>query len=381
VDQGGALLERVEYDSYGQAQHHWPEGITGAAGGGVVSADATAAAAAENKSIGDSLYNSDADLNRNGTVSSAEVAAIAAKVGTAGIPAGRISAYGSTVGWCGYAFNAGTNLYTVRFRHYEPANGVARWLERDPAGYMDGASLYMYGGLLPTIGSDPSGRFVHVLIGAAGGAFIGGGISVVSDLMAGKPVDWGRAVQHAAAGAVGGALAGATGGLGLLGIWADVAAGAAYGLGSGLTEQWLNWEAGGSFDLGDVVISTAAGGLGGGAIGIFFKKTGLGVMIMRRSAAAGAAGTNGAAIGRSMLTRVIPTAEREGLTYFTPSARDLPYSQLLRENQNWLKQMMRQGKWIYDRGEPLGMDPSPFYNWEREFIRRVGYTRYRCIGD
>jgi RHS repeat-associated protein len=157
VDQGGALLERVEYDSYGHAQHHWPEGITGAAGGGVVSADATAAAAAENKSIGDSLYNSDADLNRNGTVSSAEVAAITAKVGTAGIPAGRISAYGSTVGWCGYAFNAGTNLYTVRFRHYEPANGMARWLERDPAGYMAGPSLYAYGFQAPTLGGDPTG--------------------------------------------------------------------------------------------------------------------------------------------------------------------------------------------------------------------------------
>ena len=157
VDTAGALLERVEYDPYGQAQHHWPEGVTGAVGGGVTSADATAASSAVGKSIGQTGYLADADLDRDGTVTTAEASAISAKVGTAGIPAGRISAYGNTVGWCGYRFNAGPNICTVRFRHYDPATGVARWLERDPAGYLDGASLYQYGGMLPAIGADPFG--------------------------------------------------------------------------------------------------------------------------------------------------------------------------------------------------------------------------------
>ncbi|MFO0962144.1 MAG: RHS repeat-associated core domain-containing protein [Phycisphaerales bacterium] len=170
VDSAGALLERVEYDAYGQAQHHWPEGITGAPGGGVVAADSTAASGAVGKSIGQTGYLADADLDRSGTVTAAEASAVAAKVGTAGIPAGRISAYGNTVGWCGYRFNAGPDLLTVRFRHYDPAPGVARWLERDPAGYMDGASLYQYVTMQPTSGSDPVGlwgiQFGSLLIGS-----------------------------------------------------------------------------------------------------------------------------------------------------------------------------------------------------------------------
>jgi RHS repeat-associated protein len=126
-------------------------------GGGVTSADATAASGAVGKSIGQTGYLADADLDRDGTVSLPEANAIGAKVGTAGIPAGRISAYGNTVGWCGYRFNAGPNICTVRFRHFDPTPGVQRWLERDPAGYMDGNSLYSYCSLSPSIGGDHLG--------------------------------------------------------------------------------------------------------------------------------------------------------------------------------------------------------------------------------
>jgi RHS repeat-associated protein len=50
-----------------------------------------------------------------------------------------------------------TGAYTVRFRHYDPTPGVARWLERDPAGYVDGPSLYGYLGRSPVDGMDPPG--------------------------------------------------------------------------------------------------------------------------------------------------------------------------------------------------------------------------------
>jgi hypothetical protein len=45
----------------------------------------------------------------------------------------------------------------VRFRHYDPTPGMRRWLERDPAGYQDGPSLYSYLGRNPMAGTDPYG--------------------------------------------------------------------------------------------------------------------------------------------------------------------------------------------------------------------------------
>ena len=45
----------------------------------------------------------------------------------------------------------------MRFRHYDPTPGMCRWLERDPAGYQDGPSLYSYLGRNPMAGTDPYG--------------------------------------------------------------------------------------------------------------------------------------------------------------------------------------------------------------------------------
>jgi hypothetical protein len=47
----------------------------------------------------------------------------------------------------------------VRFRHYDPTPGMCRWLERDPAGYQDGPSLYSYLGRNPMAGTDPYGLY------------------------------------------------------------------------------------------------------------------------------------------------------------------------------------------------------------------------------
>ncbi|HYD00989.1 MAG TPA: RHS repeat-associated core domain-containing protein [Phycisphaerales bacterium] len=58
-------------------------------------------------------------------------------------------------GFCGYAWQPGSAVYLVRHRVYDPQLG--RWLQRDPAGYVDGMSLYQYGRGGPGNGSDPSG--------------------------------------------------------------------------------------------------------------------------------------------------------------------------------------------------------------------------------
>ncbi|MBX3322567.1 MAG: RHS repeat-associated core domain-containing protein, partial [Phycisphaeraceae bacterium] len=59
------------------------------------------------------------------------------------------------VGYAGYRFNCEEQIYCVRFRHYSPRLG--RWLERDPAGYVDGGSLYEYVRSSPVRYNDPFG--------------------------------------------------------------------------------------------------------------------------------------------------------------------------------------------------------------------------------
>ncbi len=122
--------------------------------------DHAIANAARTKEIEDPTgYNADADWNRDGEVTSTDVAAFGSTHHAGAIPAGLVAPRTSelTVGFCGYRFNPDIGAYTVRFRHYAPTPGMARWLERDPAGYVDGPSLYAYLGRSPVDGVDPSG--------------------------------------------------------------------------------------------------------------------------------------------------------------------------------------------------------------------------------
>jgi len=65
------------------------------------------------------------------------------------------SAYDNAILYCGYFFDNETGLYCVRYRFYVPPLG--RWLQRDPAGYGDGMSLYEYVSACPTGLKDASG--------------------------------------------------------------------------------------------------------------------------------------------------------------------------------------------------------------------------------
>jgi RHS repeat-associated protein len=66
-------------------------------------------------------------------------------------------------GYCGYVFNSESYLYTVRFRNYDAATG--RWTERDPAGYVNGMSLYEYASGRAPSAIDASGLFWHDIPG------------------------------------------------------------------------------------------------------------------------------------------------------------------------------------------------------------------------
>ncbi len=118
------------------------------------------------------------------------------------------------IGFTGHFRHSTSNLWLTFSRSYDPSAGG--WLSRDPVGELGGANLYAYVNNMPTMASDPDGRFAWLISGAVGaifGAVVSGGISVVGDLWNGRNVDWRRAGLEAGKGALAGAIAGATFGL------------------------------------------------------------------------------------------------------------------------------------------------------------------------
>jgi RHS repeat-associated protein len=65
------------------------------------------------------------------------------------------SAYGNPFAWTAQRYDAGVGLYAFPFRGYSPA--LARFLQRDPLGYIDGPNLYEYVASMPTVATDPLG--------------------------------------------------------------------------------------------------------------------------------------------------------------------------------------------------------------------------------
>jgi RHS repeat-associated protein len=74
------------------------------------------------------------------------------------MPAGFISdpiGPDNSIGYAGYMFSLEVQLYCQRFRWYSPVTG--RWLQRDPAGPVDGTNLYQYVRSSPVRYNDSSG--------------------------------------------------------------------------------------------------------------------------------------------------------------------------------------------------------------------------------
>jgi RHS repeat-associated protein len=105
----------------------------------------------------------------------------------------------------------GFDYYVARY--YDPVS--ARFLSADTVqGDMQGMDPYDYVGGNPETRNDPSGHcwpLCTMLIGAAIGALVGGGVSAVSQLVTTHSVNWGEVGTQAAIGAVSGALTGLAG--------------------------------------------------------------------------------------------------------------------------------------------------------------------------
>ena len=207
VGRTGTLAFRVAYDAYGEARHLPAKDING--DGKVDKTDTAIAQAASGRKLGAAGYNPDADWDRDGTVTSTDIAQFGSRSYAAALPQGQLAQPGGAtqpaagdvspsanlaraanarsdfnIGFSGYRFNGDIGAYTVRFRHYDPTPGMCRWLERDPAGYQDGPSLYSYLGRNPMAGTDPYGLF-----------YSGSGITVLGPDQIRPPVGAGELVN------------------------------------------------------------------------------------------------------------------------------------------------------------------------------------------
>ena len=109
--------------------------------------------------------------------------------------------------YTGREFEPELNMYYYRARYYDPS--VGRFLQQDPdPGKLNNPitflSKYIYGANNPIMFTDPSGRFIQVLIGAIIGAAVGAVIGAIDGL-----VNGGNFLEKVLKGAIGGALFGA----------------------------------------------------------------------------------------------------------------------------------------------------------------------------
>jgi RHS repeat-associated protein len=155
----GVVIDRIAYSAYGEATRTLRSDVNG--DGFVDKDDYNGVIRPRNgAAIGTAAYLVEADLDRDGKVAQSDYdIAIAddGKSSSGGVGEAGLFAKGvrNGVGYCGYMFNDESGLYTVRFRSYSPTLG--RWLERDPAGYVDGMGLYEYVRGGPIAAVDPWG--------------------------------------------------------------------------------------------------------------------------------------------------------------------------------------------------------------------------------
>jgi RHS repeat-associated protein len=155
----GVVIDRIAYSAYGEAARTLRSDVNG---DGFVNKDDYNGVirSRPNTTIGSAGYVVEADLDRDGKVAQSDYDIAVAddgKSSSGGVGDAGLFSKGvrNGVGYCGYIFNDESGLYTVRFRSYSPTLG--RWLERDPAGYVDGMDLYEYVRGGPIAAVDPWG--------------------------------------------------------------------------------------------------------------------------------------------------------------------------------------------------------------------------------
>ena len=156
VDNLGRQIEHMRYTPYGIAisipmADKVRNGLLEQADG---SAMAAAVSNYSNNGVYDVRFDNDLDGDIDFTDLSLAVNQSSA-IGSDPIGRGVLSSYAHRAGYAGYQWTSAAGLYHVRHRWYDAMNGS--WISMDPAGYVDGASLFSYARLNPIQAVDPTG--------------------------------------------------------------------------------------------------------------------------------------------------------------------------------------------------------------------------------
>ncbi|MFO0860596.1 MAG: RHS repeat-associated core domain-containing protein [Phycisphaerales bacterium] len=178
VSPSGRIRESRLYDAYGNLSRHLlgdlnADGLVDDTDFGIFNAAydlydcaGTAGGDASAGVLGNTLtkWGCPADLNGDWVVDDADFSIFAAGYNqmipeqdalVSGNAAGGGMLWGP--GWTGAWYDPATGLWLSRNRWYDPLAG--RWITRDPAGYVDGLSLYLYVKGNPFLFRDPSGLY------------------------------------------------------------------------------------------------------------------------------------------------------------------------------------------------------------------------------
>jgi RHS repeat-associated protein len=143
-----------------RALRKWSEDLDG--GGSVTQADRDIGdACAAGAIMGDAGYNVLMDLDFSGVIEQDEYDRCQSMTGIGALDPGAISdpdfdaGPWNPVGFDGYVYDDVADMSCVRFRWYQA--GLGRWITRDPADYVDGASAYQFAGGQPQSATDPLG--------------------------------------------------------------------------------------------------------------------------------------------------------------------------------------------------------------------------------
>jgi RHS repeat-associated protein len=164
-------------------------------------------------------------------------------------------------GFAGGLYDTDTGLIRFGYRDYDPETG--RWTARDPIGF-DGGDTNLYGYVLgdPVNFIDPEGKFAWVVGGALVGGAFGAITSAISAASGPGPINWSNVAAQAAIGGLSGAINGAL--ISTLGPAATFALNAAAGIGSSAANQATSCDKSVGRFVGDAVIGTLSGYVGGG---------------------------------------------------------------------------------------------------------------------
>ena len=112
----------------------------------------------------------------------------------------------------GYVYDTETGLYYLNSRYYNPETG--RFINADSENLLTATpesatwdkNLFAYCDNNPITRIDGEGHVWNIIIGAAVGGIVSGGMSIITSLAVGEPIDWVSVAIDAASGAVSGAL-------------------------------------------------------------------------------------------------------------------------------------------------------------------------------